>query len=195
MVNVVVAKDLIPANTSLDEMVDAGMFETKAIPREDLVEGAVTDLFQLRGQEVAYPIVAGEQIPVSRLKGELQAPGGVLGIPAGHQAVSIALEPQRTVSGFIRQGDHVVIYGTFTINRGQQQIVQTMTLVPDALVLTATDPTQQAANQGGLVTVALTPADAELVIFAQEQQHLWLTLLPPNEEGQPQRPVTSKEIR
>ncbi len=182
-VSVVVSTQDIPASTDLDPLIDEQAFTTKSVSSDDLVQGAVTDVFQLRGQRTAYPVLAGEQISAARLQGKLQAAGGLLGIPDGGQALALSLESQRTVAGVLQQSDHVTIYGTFTRPNGEQI---TRILVPDALVLSVNAET---------VTLALDPHDAELVIYTQEQGHVWLTLLPPNQPGVMVPPVVSVEAR
>jgi Flp pilus assembly protein CpaB len=182
-VSVVVSKQDIPASTDLDPLIDEQAFTTKSVPSDDLVEGAVTDVFQLRGQRTAYPILAGEQISAARLQGKLQAAGGLLGIPDGSQALALTLESQRVVGGALQQSDNVTVYGTFDRPNGGQI---TRILVPDALVLSVTTET---------VTLALDPHDAELVIYTQEQGHVWLTLLPPNQAGVMVPPVVSANVR
>ncbi len=191
-VTVVVSKQDIPANTDLDPLIGQGVFETKSVPSDDLVQGAITDVFQLRGQRTAYPILAGEQIAAARLQGKLQAAGGILGIPAGDQALALSLEPQRVVAGVLQQGDHVTVYGTFSLNNGGQS---TRTLVPDAQVLSVSIAGGVTGGGSGTVTLALVPHDAELVIYAQEQGRVWLTLLPPNQKGVRQPPVTSAAVQ
>lgn len=110
--DVIVSKVDIPANTELDELIAASQFELLQVPVDAVVSGAVTDLSQLRGQRNGAFILAGEQIPLSRVQsGEI--PGGVLGIPEGHQAISVTLDGPRAISGALAGGDNVTIYATF----------------------------------------------------------------------------------
>jgi len=191
-VDVVVATVEIPAGEELDPLIEQGVFAMEAVSRDSLVQGVITDTYQLAGQRTAYPILAGEQISAARLAGPLQAAGGTLGIPAGHQAASLTLEPQRVVAGLIRGGDHVEVFATFTGQvRGDET---TRVVIPDALVLW-TQSGAQAGSGSRTITLAVTPVDASLLIFAQEQGHLWLTLLPPNEAGVVVPPVTSRVLR
>ena len=110
--DVVVSKVDIAANTELDELIAASQFELLQVPVDAVVAGAVTDLSQLRGRRNSAFILAGEQIPVSRVEtGEI--PGGVLGIPEGHQAISVTLDGPRAIAGALAGGDNVTIYATF----------------------------------------------------------------------------------
>lgn len=186
-VDVLVSRQDIAAGEELDPLIEQGIFVVKSVPQDDLVQGVITDVYQLRGQRSAYPILAGEQISAARLAGPLQAAGGTLGIPVGYQAASVALEPQRSVAGAVRQGDHVEVFGTFA--KGNRDV--TMVVIPDALVLA----TPAAGQTGSSVTLAVTPEDASLLIYAQEQGRVWLTLLPPNEPGVEVPPVSVGSIR
>src|SRR6266496_3800342 len=114
-VTVIVPKEDIPAGTQMDKLIAGGGFITLSIPSNAVVAGAVTDLSQIKGKTTRYPILQGEQITSARLEGSsLQPAGGILGIPVGHEAVTISLEPQRLVDGFVQAGDHVVVYATIS---------------------------------------------------------------------------------
>jgi Flp pilus assembly protein CpaB len=179
-VEVVVATRDIPAGEEFDPLIEEGAFASRAVARDDLVPGAITDVYQLQGQRSAYPILPGEQIPAARLAGPLQAGGGVLGIPEGLHAASVSLESQRSVAGHLQQGDHVEVFGTFSSKTGGST---TRVVIPDALVLAVADPTSTGGSGPNAVTLAVTPEQASLLIFTQEQGHVWLTLLPPNQVG------------
>jgi pilus assembly protein CpaB len=185
-VQVVVSTQDIPANAALDPLIQQGVFKTTSVPANLVISGVITDVYQLQGQRTAYPILAGEQISAARLAGELQAAGGTLGIPAGYQAISVSLEPQRSVGGALTQGDHVEVFGTFT----QKDIQTTRVVIPDALVLS-----KSSANNLATVTLAVTPQEASVLIYSQEQQHVWLTLVPPNESGSEVPIVSARALR
>lgn len=193
--DVIVATRDIPAGQELSVLIDEGVFRTKSVDVEDLVPGAITDVYQLQGQRTGYPILAEEQIVAARLAGPLQAGGGVLGIPDGLQAASITLEPQRVVAGAIQQGDHVEVFGTFTA-RGAGTLT-THVVIEDALVLAVATPASDDLGSGGTgtITIAVTPEQAALLIFAQEQGHVWLTLLPPNQAGVHVPPVSLGAVK
>jgi len=195
-VDVIVATQDVPAGQDLDPLIEDGVFRTKAVDSADIVPGVITDVYQLRGQRTAYPILAEEQIAAARLAGPLQAGGGVLGIPDGLQAASITLESQRVVAGALRQGDHVEVFGTFSA-RGSGSPT-TRVVIEDALVLAVASPEDSVGSPTAAsvtATLAVTPEQGSLLIFAQEQGHVWLTLLPPNQAGVGVPPVSLKELR
>jgi len=187
-VDVLVSSQDIVANQDLDPLIEQGVFVVRTVPTDLVIQGVITDVYQLQGQRTAYPILAGEQVSAARLAGPLQAAGGVLGIPAGYQAASISLDAQRSVNGALQQGDHVEIFGTFS----NKQADITRVVIADALVLAAPVPT---SGSGTTVTLALTPVEASHLIFAQEQGRVWLTLLPPNETGVELPPAGSAALR
>ena len=197
-VTIVVAKEDIPASTDLDPLIAEGMFETRTVLRDDMVQGAVTDVFQLRGQRTAYPILAGEQIAAARLQGKLQAAGGLLGIPEGHEAVTVSLDAPRAVAGALGDGDDVTIYATFDNVAASVTIV----LVPQVQVLrvygstAGIDGSEQVQQATGTlsVTLALLPEDAQKLVFSMEKGTVWLGLLPPNASGKDLKPISMAQV-
>jgi pilus assembly protein CpaB len=195
-VDVIVASRDVPAGQDLDPLIEQGVFGSKAVDQADLVPGVITDVYQLRGQRTAYPILAGEQIAGARLAGPLQVGGGALGIPEHLQAASITLDPQRSVAGALQQGDRVEVYGTFS-GRGEGT-QSTHAVIRDALVLAVVRPDGDVGSptSGGVTaTLAVTPQEASVLIFAQEQGHVWLTLLPPNQAGVDVPAVSLRSLR
>jgi pilus assembly protein CpaB len=189
-VDVVMSTRDLAAGEDLDPLIDQGLFVTRAVPRDDLVQGVITDVYQLKGQRTAYPIVAGEQIPAARIAGPLQAGGGVLGIPEGMQAGTLTLDAQQMVGGRVAQGDHVEVFGTFTDRDGGST---TRVVIADALVLAVVRGEQQGGTNS--VTLAVTPEQASVLILTQEQGHVWLTLLPPNQAGVEVPAATLRTLR
>ena len=197
MVSVVVSDQDIPAGTDLDDLIDGGHFDSLRVPHDAVVRGAVTQLSQLDGRETSAPVLAGEQISTTRLRGSEQLPGGMLGIPDNMQAVTLPLEAPRLAGGAIQHGDHVTIYGTFQNVASSQgsSPAATVTLVPDVEVLKVSTATQpDTAQSDSQITLALKQQDAAKVVFAQEQGSVWLSLLPPNSKGESSRPVTAIQL-
>src|SRR6266540_288665 len=91
LVAVIVSKKDISPGTKLNDLISSGDFNTLKIPAGAVVEGAVTDLSQLKDQTARFPILQGEQISVARLEGG-SVRLNVLAIPKGYQAVTFALE-------------------------------------------------------------------------------------------------------
>jgi pilus assembly protein CpaB len=211
MVSVIVSKKDIPAQSNLDNLISDGAFTTLRIPAAAIVQGAVTDVSQLKGESTAFPILQGEQITTARLQGSTtQVSGGILGIPIGYKALTLPVELSRAVGGILQAGDHITLYVTFddvsvipgslqgvltgkqTPGKKQELGDYTATLAPDVEILRALKP----SDNGGqvLLTLALKPADAQKVIFAQEEGKLWVALLPPGETGTIVPPLNGLEV-
>jgi pilus assembly protein CpaB len=197
MVAVVVSKVDIPANTNLNVLITDDQFKIIQVPKDAVVEGAVTSVDQLRDKTNSLPILAGEQIPVARIQGEGTVPGGALGIPNGHEAITVSVEAPRAVAGAIGVGDNLTVYGTFSGFKtpvGKQIPTFTSVLVPLAEVLAVYQPnygdsgtlgTSGSQRGSGTIslTLALTPVDAQRMVFTMETGRVWFGLLPPNADG------------
>lgn len=198
MVSVVVSDEDIPAGTQLDEFVAEDRFSTRRVPADAVVRDAVTSVSSLQGRETSAPILAGEQISTTRLRGSEQLPGGNLGIPSGYQALTLPLEAPRLAGGAIQQGDRVTLYGTFTnvASAKGNAPAATVTLVADVEVLevTTSEVTSETSQTTQMATLALKAKDAQKTVFAQEQGSVWMTLLPPNEKGTDSGTTTAAEL-
>lgn len=191
MVEVVVATEDIPAGTDLDELLAEGAFTTQEVPEDSLVAEAVTSLTQLEGEETSAAILAGEQISTARLQGSGVLPGGALGIPAGHQALTIAVNAPQGTGAVLRSNDRVMIYASF--DKGPDNEPVTVTLVPNVEILRVTDNIASDAEPAGadelLVTLALLPRDAQKVVFAQHEGEVHFGLQLPGEKNKKDSPV------
>lgn len=214
MFPVVVSKVDIPARTDLDQLIKNDQFRVLEVPQEAVVDGAVTSLDQMSGKSNSVAILAGEQIPVARISGEV--PGGALAIPEGMEALTVSLDASRAVAGAIQTGDKVSIYSTFKgvslepLGESATQTVQadsvTVKLVPTVDVLAVFRPVSSTVYNGDettqteqlpgsvAITLALSPDDAQRFVFAMENGTTWLGLLPPDEDGQSQDPISYAEV-
>lgn len=207
MVPVVVTKVDIPARSDLDQLIGDDQFRIIQVPASVVVDGAVTSVDQLAGKNNSVAILAGEQIPVARISGNV--PGGALAIPEGMEAITVSLDASRGVAGAINAGDHVTIYSTFRDAPGKGAAANetvTVVLVPTAELLAVfrplasstfggDEPTSSEQLPGSLtVTLALTPEDAQRFVFSMESGSPWFGLLPPDENGRPMEPITYAQV-
>ena len=208
MVPVVVSTVDIPARSDLDQLIKDDQFKIVQVPTNVLVSGAVTSVDQLAGKNNSVAILAGEQIPVARISGNV--PGGALAIPEGMQAITVSLDASRGVAGAINAGDHVTIYSTFKDaprKDGTANETVTVVLVPTAELLAVFRPLASSTFGGGdseasseqlpgslAVTVALTPEDTQRFVFSMESGSPWFGLLPPDESGQPMKPISFAQV-
>jgi pilus assembly protein CpaB len=208
MVAVVVSNVDIPGNTNLNVLITDDQFKIIQVPEVAVVEGAVTSVDQLRDKTNSLPILAGEQIPVARIQGEGTVPGGALGIPNGHEAITVSVEAPRAVAGAIGVGDNLTVYGTyrgFQTPAGKKVPTLTTVLVPLAEVLAVYQPnygdsgtlgTSGSQRGSGTIslTLALTPTDAQRMVFTMETGSVWFGLLPPNANGTQLQKITLVQV-
>ena len=218
LTRVIVATQEIPANQSLDPLVDQGIFTEIQLPADALVEGAVTDVEQLRGVTTTTPILANEQISTSRLS-SADRPLNLTGVSKGHVGVAVELDAPQGGVGNIQPGDSVQVFATYqgvqVIKGTLRQLINsaagttspkidlpdfTLTLIPTVRVLRIQNPsvdteTGRSDSSRIQVTLDLLPQDAQNLVFAQEKARIWLGLLPPGEEGtQPPASLVPIEI-
>lgn len=200
-VEVVVSTVDLPAGADLDDAIADGSFTTATIAEDDVVQGVVSSLGALEGRVTRYPILAGEQITTARLQGSGdELPGGVLGIPDGLQAVSISVDVPRVVGGSVSAGDRVTVFATFTQGAQGSPVVvpATVNLVTNAQVLKVANPSLEEVTSGGagqtVITLALEPAQAQQLVFAQEVGTVWFSLIGPGDQAPKTPPVRLLQV-
>ena len=191
-VDVLVADELIPEGTSGDQL--DSLVRTEVMPAKTAVAGRVTDLASLTGRVATVDILPGEQLLSGRFARphDLQAPGTVQ-VPDGLQEVSVLLEPQRAVGGRLTAGDHVGVVVSMTLQDGT---TTTHAVLHDVLITqvqgapapvdpaaTKDDPATASAGTAApsaslMVTVAVSAAQAEAVVFGVEHGTIWLSREP-----------------
>jgi pilus assembly protein CpaB len=191
-VDVLVADELIPEGTSGDQL--DSLIRTEVVPAKTAVAGRVIDLASLTGRVATVDILPGEQLLSGRFArpGDLQAPGTVE-VPDGMQEVSVLLEPQRAVGGRLAAGDHVGVVVSLTLQDGT---TATHAVLHDVLVTQVQgapapvdpaaakdDPATASAGTAApsaslMVTVAVSAAQAEAVVFGVEHGTIWLSREP-----------------
>jgi pilus assembly protein CpaB len=192
-VDVLVADELIPEGTSGDEL--AGMVRTETVPAKSAVDGRVEDLEALAGRVATVDLVPGEQLLAGRFArpDELRVPGTV-DVPAGKQEISVLLEPQRAVGGRLAAGDSVGVVvslkfedGTSATHAVLHDVLVTQVQGAPAAVESTDEP--ETASSGTpapsaslMITLAVSAAQAEAVVFGIEHGTLWLSLEPDGAE-------------
>jgi pilus assembly protein CpaB len=207
LTTVIVATTEIPANTALNPLISGGGFKELAVPTDAVVDGAITNLDELKGRTTTAPLLANEQISAADLDtGEAPA-GGALGISKGHLALTFTMNAPQGGFGYIQRGDNVSIFATYngasiipgsveellsgnsadTTAKRQELPDFTATIIPTVRVLAVENPgvDEQGRQRGESVTLTLdlTPQDAQTLVFATENALVWVGLLPPGENG------------
>jgi pilus assembly protein CpaB len=135
------------------------------------LSGGYTHADEVAGRAAMYPITPGQPV----LAAYLAAPGSGIGltakIPDGMRATALKSNEVIGVAGFLYPGSHVDVLVTY--RNEVSPIPVTQIVLQDAEVLTAgqkIEPDPQGKPEAvSVVTVLLTPADAQRVVLASTQ--------------------------
>lgn len=195
-VDVYVAKEAIPQGVSGDAVISQGLIVKETVPSKLRPEGAITSLLEIKGRVAAVTILPRETIIGARFVAPGQAGGG-LPVPVNRVAMSIEVDIPQGVASFVRQGDRVGIVGKVLVpatgtnqQTGQKQtepkakfIVQNVAVlaVGQRVVTVQEDGTQQQKAQTStskvLITIAVTPGQAERLVFAVLEGDVYFVLV------------------
>jgi pilus assembly protein CpaB len=180
--------------------IDSSMVALRPSPVKFIQPGALTSKSTALGKVAAVNIMAGEQILRTKLTTpEIQSTLSMR-IPSGKRAIAISVDEISGVGGMLRPGDHVDVIGIFNVATGPagQQITETVsvTLFQNVLVLAAgTESQGKTKGKVNIITLALTPHEAGIISFVEQQGELRLVLRPRAEtEIQPLAPVSWSSI-
>ena len=191
MTTVLVASSAIPTGTAADQA--KGMATSAKVPARYARPGAIRDIEDVAGQFTVRRVEPGETLSARDFASAAKT-AGALAIPAGREAVAVAVGIDGGVGRYPRPGDKVSVYATF-----KQGTALTQKILSDIQVL-ATQPagsatgrldagsTDAAAAAGSQLVylLAVTPDEATHLVHGKQTGDIWLTLVP---EGQPSPPV------
>lgn len=183
-VDVLVVAEPVPAGTSADDISEQQV-RADTLPAAAVADGAVASLKELTGLVATADLVPGEQVLAARFADPSEAgtPGGVA-VPEGLHEVSVQLEPQRVLGGRLDAGSTVAVFASFA-EPDQTNLVLHKVLVTSVQGAVATaEPAEGEAGaapvpEGAVVvTLAVSPGDAEKVVFGAEHGTIWLSSEP-----------------
>jgi pilus assembly protein CpaB len=142
------------------------------------------------GRELAVSVVKGTFLQWDDMKPASRRMDGLTSlIPMGFRAISISVDATSSVTGLVQPGDHVDIIGTFRFPdmKGDRAYdTLTLTILQNVGILaTGTDMGKSSGARGdqgavkrgySTVTMALTPKEVEMIIFAAQKGQLTLSL-------------------
>jgi pilus assembly protein CpaB len=169
-----------------DDLVVGMKIEDKDIrlvrfPSDDLPAGVFHIRTKVVGRGVVSPIARGEFVLTNKLAGENAGSGLPSLIPPGMRAVSVRVNDTTSVSGFVQPGTRVDILLTGNPQGSNEQ--QTTTVLENvAVIATGTRLERNAAGEpqsAPVVTLLVSPDDAERLTLASSQGHIQLSLRNP----------------
>ncbi|HVF21001.1 MAG TPA: Flp pilus assembly protein CpaB [Mycobacteriales bacterium] len=204
-VEVLVAKDRIPAGTTASAAEAAGAFRLATLPRKAVPDGALSTVSPIATMVANSDIFPGEQILLAKfaVPGSLQS----LPIPAGKIATSVQLGDPQRVAGFVRPGSEVAVFITVkpaAAGRAGAAIANatedvTRLLLPRLTVLAVgpttlvkpADEEQQNLEElpTAILTLAVDQLQAQKLIYATTKGELYFALLTKDSKVAPGPPV------
>ncbi|HEX2180409.1 MAG TPA: Flp pilus assembly protein CpaB, partial [Actinomycetota bacterium] len=177
-----VATNDIPAGTRWEDMV--GALKKRDVPADVRPATAVTTTNQLEGKSSIQSIAKGTIVTTTQFN---TSSSGGLDIPAGQNAVTVNLGVPQAVARYIQPGAETNVYVTYkglptapnaadgTVTK---LLLSNVKVLANQPLLTQSEETADAASAPTtgeiLLTMALTPDQAEKLIFAKENGSLWL---------------------
>src|SRR5579859_2661545 len=176
-VDVIVAADDLQVGARVDEH-DIKIIK---IPAADLPPGAPRRRSDVLGHGVIVPISKGEFILPNRLAGENAGAGLPSLIPPGMRAVSVRVNEIVSVAGFVTAGTRVDVLLTGTPAGNAEP--QTTTVLQNVAVLASGRTLERSATgepqNTAVITLLVTPDDAQRLTLASSEGHIQLSLRNP----------------
>jgi pilus assembly protein CpaB len=174
---VVVAAEDLQVGTKIEEK-DVRLVR---FPSTDLPAGCFHQRSKVVGRGVVLPIARSEFVLANKLAGENAGSGLPSLIPPGMRAVSVRVNDTTSVSGFVQPGTRVDVQLTGNPQGSNEQ--QTTTVLQNVAVIATGQRLERnsagEAQSAPVVTLLLSPDDAERLTLASSQGHIQLALRNP----------------
>ncbi len=171
----------VPAGTAGPTAVADGRIKTKAVPPAGRPANAVADDSQLAGRVAASAIPAGSIITTDMFP-DPQTRIGTVVVGPGKRALALEMQPVPGVAGFAGAGDKVDVYGVAKEDGGPN--VRLVLQGVDVLSVNGAGLPSAQGQPGSpnlIYLLAVTPADAERLIYLDEYDKLYFDLVPKGE--------------
>lgn len=216
-----VSRQVVPSGTTLKDAERTGLIARTSVSSKAVPAGALTEVTADNGALLATSdIAAGEYLLAARF-GTTPIGTRAMEVPSGMLAVSIALSDPARVGKFVTPGSHIALYQSYKVkdlrNTPEAKILNendvhgTSLLLADVLVIAMGDaplagPAAQATTDGQaataagasgdyLVTVAVKPADAPVLIHGINNRQLYGALRGSDVTVDPRLEVTDLQLR
>ena len=159
-----------------------GSIRSKSVLPEERPADAVTDPTQLAGRVAGVAIAPGTTVTISMFPAPQTRIGTVV-IPAGKRALALEIGPLAGVAGFVGAGDTIDVYGIVKGGATPPSVRLVLQGVEVLNVNGAGLPTVQGqpGSPNLIYLLAVTPGDAERLIYLNEFEKLYFDLVPSGE--------------
>jgi len=186
-VDVVVANGDLPVGSKIEDK------DVKVVrfPATDLPPHYYSQKSQVAGRGVVLPISQGEFVLPTKLAGANAGYGMPSLIPPGMRAVSVRVNEVVSVAGFVQPGTRVDVLLTGNPNGSNEQ--QTTTVLENVAVLATGQKLERnaagEASSAPVITLLVSPDDAQKLTLAGNQGHIQLTLRNPVDTREEELPA------
>ncbi len=189
MTDVLVATQDVPRGADANTLLSSGLVEMMKVPQRYVPKGAVSSLRALTDMVLAVPVTKGELITSARFQYPSDA-GLAFAVPKDFVAVTVPVNESRGLAQLLKAGDRVAVLGTLPGKSAGDE--RTRIVLGGVRVLAVDRNTGAGAAEEGssagigtsaqtsgqeTVTLAVSPADAEKLVFVAETGGVWLALL------------------
>jgi pilus assembly protein CpaB len=187
-VQVYVASRDIPEGTNGSDV--AGSYLRKeTVLRRNVVSGAISSPSQLNTYAASQTILADEQVTMRQFHPATET-GVLASISGNHRAMTVRGDSDMLLAGIVKDGDHVDVLANIRYVVRQPKTDQTggdlrrvaaRVILRDPVVLKAPEDTSSSSISGqsnSVITLALTDAQAQKLLFAVKNGDWWLVLRP-----------------
>jgi Flp pilus assembly protein CpaB len=180
-----VADKPIPAGTTGTAVVTQGMIKTRNVDANAKPATAITDASQLAGKTVTLGVAEGQILTLDQFQ-QAQTRIGTLNIPDGKTALALQLNNVPGVAGFAGAGDHINIYGVVKpgsdpkLPGGAAHLIMSNTEVLNVNGTTLAATQGQPGGTGLVYLLAVSPAEAERLIYLSTFEQLYFSLVAKN---------------
>jgi pilus assembly protein CpaB len=186
-VDVLVVSEPVAQGTAAEDLVR--QVTTATLPAAAVAEGALENLKEVEGLVTTADLLPGEQLLAARFADpEALNASGQVDVPDGLHQISLVLEPQRALGGRLTPGSTVAVFASFS-SPEQTNLILHKVLVTSVQGAAAAEPAEgeegaQPLPEGAvMVSLAVSPGQAERILFAAEHGTIWLSNEP---EGAPE---------
>jgi pilus assembly protein CpaB len=199
-VEVLVATQDITQGEAFDEAATS-KFELRQVPADTVLDGAQTNLEDLKGLVALTPIYADEQIISAKWGGSVDVTASVLAIPEDKLASSVNLSDPARVAGFVNPGSEVAILVAVEAGGYTRTLLQRVTVL--GVGGTSTIKSTKTSDDGEsttaeipqtLMTVAVTQKEAEKLLWGATFGQLSFSLITEDSELSKTGPVNEPNL-
>ena len=167
-------------NMNMAETVTSAHVTLVPWPSKSVPNGAIRTVVEAEGRVVRASIVAGEPLLDGKLAPQLAGRGGLMPmlVPEGQRAVTIKVDDAIKESGFVLPNSRVDVLVSMAKDKASQDRISKV-IIQDVTVLAAGQTVELRDNKPvtiTTVTLALDPAQAERLAFAQSEGKLTLAM-------------------